>query len=226
MCRLRRTIKKAARVCIKCNNYQDWRAELGVSNTVLTLLIALISVSLTALPAFKAAFGPHNSIIGFTYQASNPWNITFLASNTGDKSGSMHSPILCVDDSGTAGSGMRLDIRKPERTGERAEALNAILVAPSQSQLVDFTVLTPMPTDFLTNFFSTAPKNKCQITIRTVEGRENSTAIRKDVLCAEVSKFIQGRIATLNESTHPTSSFEVSSGKLDPLQACRPDTAL
>ena len=64
-------IKKAARICIKCNSYQDWRANLSVSNTVLALLVALISVLTAAVPALKQTFTPKNSSISVTFQGAN-----------------------------------------------------------------------------------------------------------------------------------------------------------
>jgi hypothetical protein len=37
-------IRESARKCNHCDSYQDWRLNIGFSNTVLSLLVALCSV--------------------------------------------------------------------------------------------------------------------------------------------------------------------------------------
>jgi hypothetical protein len=59
-------IKKVARICIHCNNYQDWRAEVNVSSTVLALLVALASVLSWAVPVITTALTPKNSDLIFS----------------------------------------------------------------------------------------------------------------------------------------------------------------
>ena len=60
------SIKAAARKCIKCDSWQDWRAGLGVGTTALSLLVALVTVITAAAPVLKRAATPENSRMRFT----------------------------------------------------------------------------------------------------------------------------------------------------------------
>src|ERR1700761_1819971 len=46
----------AANKCVACQEQQDWRRYLGFSSTILSLLVALISVVTFAIPIWKASF--------------------------------------------------------------------------------------------------------------------------------------------------------------------------
>lgn len=50
-----------ARRCASCGAFQNWRRFLALSSTVLSLLVALISVSALAIPILKEAFEPQHS---------------------------------------------------------------------------------------------------------------------------------------------------------------------
>jgi hypothetical protein len=95
-------IKKIARVCIHCNNYQDWRADLNISSTVLSLLVALFGVLTVALPAIKNFVTPNKSSLSFSFQGIYGDTIGILASNNGNRPGTVRSPIevLIVDTAG------------------------------------------------------------------------------------------------------------------------------
>jgi hypothetical protein len=49
-------IHKDAVKCKECGGYQNWRRYLDFSNTVLALMLALLSVSTVAVPVFVKAF--------------------------------------------------------------------------------------------------------------------------------------------------------------------------
>jgi hypothetical protein len=59
----REIINEQARVCLKCKSPQDWRRHLSFSSTVLSLLVALVSVSSLAIPAIVSALTPNRSHI-------------------------------------------------------------------------------------------------------------------------------------------------------------------
>ena len=94
----REELKEKSNYCISCNNYQDWRRHFHFSNTLIALLIALISVDTTSYPVMKSIFKSKTSNakvsitkigpiigeyggIGVTYALSNsgamPASITF-----------------------------------------------------------------------------------------------------------------------------------------------------
>ncbi len=51
----REVIKPNARKCIHCNSFQNWRRFVSVSTTVLSLLVALVSVLSVGIPAVLTA---------------------------------------------------------------------------------------------------------------------------------------------------------------------------
>ena len=64
LCRVcREAIHKGALICNECKSRQDWRRHLTFSSTVLSLLVALMSVSAIAIPAIASAFKSHASDI-------------------------------------------------------------------------------------------------------------------------------------------------------------------
>jgi hypothetical protein len=115
-------IKWAATQCIHCKSYQDWRSTLGFSTTVLSLLVALVSVLTVALPVFKAAVTPKNSALTYTVQGSTEGRIFVLVSNLGNRPGSVaHAalnldgvPALIVDLSEAIGAVRIIDAGKTE----------------------------------------------------------------------------------------------------------------
>jgi hypothetical protein len=75
-------IKRTAVKCIHCGSYQDWRAFLPFSATILSLLVALVSVSTAAIPIIFAALRPVNSDIVITKpNMSNGYIVTFVSNN-------------------------------------------------------------------------------------------------------------------------------------------------
>jgi hypothetical protein len=86
-------IKKAARKCIHCDSYQDWHANIGMSSTVLSLLVALVSVLTAAIPVVKDAFTPKNALLTATFQGANSDRLSVLFTNQGTRPGSVSSPI-------------------------------------------------------------------------------------------------------------------------------------
>ena len=84
-------IKNAARVCIHCQNYQDWRAEINLSSTILALLVALGSVLTVAVPVIVTALTPKTSSLSFSNQGAANRVITILASNSGVRPGTVRN---------------------------------------------------------------------------------------------------------------------------------------
>jgi len=83
----RETMKPGVRKCIRCGAFQSWvRRRLDFSGTILSLLVALVSVTTFAIPSIREAFHPnaeiHAAVVGGT--------LTFLqvmVTNTGSRPG-------------------------------------------------------------------------------------------------------------------------------------------
>lgn len=81
-CRL--AIPIGARLCSLCNSYQDWRGSLAISSNVLALLVALVSVTTAALPAFTSALTNPQSKTQVSRPVVRGLRIEFAVSNTGN----------------------------------------------------------------------------------------------------------------------------------------------
>jgi len=79
-------IKITALKCIHCDSFQDWRSSLSFGSTVLSLLVALVSVLTFAAPIWKREFytpAPRPSVALTTLAGANG-KIHLVISNGGD----------------------------------------------------------------------------------------------------------------------------------------------
>ncbi len=80
-------INISARKCIHCNSFQDWHVYLGMSTSVLSLLVALVSVVALSVPVIKDAIQPKNSQVTLKFQYYNRDAINLIVSNPGNRPG-------------------------------------------------------------------------------------------------------------------------------------------
>lgn len=99
----RNIIEEGAALCHHCGSYQDWKRFVNFSNTFLSLLIALLSVSALTIPIIKKSlwvghpkvqFFHINSDIERKFHLTNDsifeptdYNLDIVAINTGDGMG-------------------------------------------------------------------------------------------------------------------------------------------
>src|SRR5258708_1180168 len=90
-------INKAAQKCIHCQSEQSrLRQRLGLSSSVLALLVALGPVLGATLPIMVDIFTPKNSALVFSYQGANEKYVGVLASNRGVRPGSVRAAKIDV----------------------------------------------------------------------------------------------------------------------------------
>jgi hypothetical protein len=77
-------IPVGARICSKCNSYQDWRIFIPFSNTALALLAALISVVGIAAPAIYKMIHTPTSNAYLSMPSFEGTTLRIVAVNTGD----------------------------------------------------------------------------------------------------------------------------------------------
>jgi hypothetical protein len=82
-------IPVGARKCSHCGSAQNWLAYL--TQSVLALLIALVSVVMVSIPIIKGALEPDDSQIAFTYIDRADTTIPLIASNKGKRPGVIFS---------------------------------------------------------------------------------------------------------------------------------------
>lgn len=104
----REEISLGAKKCVHCDSFQTWRRHLNFSSTVLSLLVALVSVSGIAFPAITAALHvPKANVIfdvtdAWIYKASEFPNRGFFtgsayAFNSGDRPGLLRNVKVVFD---------------------------------------------------------------------------------------------------------------------------------
>jgi predicted nucleic acid-binding Zn ribbon protein len=83
-------INQQAQKCIHCQGDQGgWRRRLGLSTTVLSMLVALISVLTALIPVLKDAFTPLNSNLYWSLQGLDDKSLSVLVANQGVRAGSV-----------------------------------------------------------------------------------------------------------------------------------------
>jgi hypothetical protein len=81
-------INENAKRCFHCQSEQSWlRQKLGLSNTVLPLLVALVTVTAAALPVIKDTFFPARAVIVASTQQVQDNLILVTLRNAGRKTG-------------------------------------------------------------------------------------------------------------------------------------------
>lgn len=82
-------IKSTAKKCIHCDSFQELRRYLPFSNTMIALIIALVSVVAAVSPVLKKVFTEQDSNIIVRLQEVVWDSIHLIASNLGEKDGAI-----------------------------------------------------------------------------------------------------------------------------------------
>jgi len=97
VCRIcRKPIEPGAVKCTACGSYQNWRRFFSFGTIALSLLVALISVSTTAIQVTKNMFAKEQSDLRFSLVKYGPDTITIMSSNLGDRAGALRSATLKI----------------------------------------------------------------------------------------------------------------------------------
>jgi hypothetical protein len=120
-CRL--AIPDGARVCTHCNLHQGLRGKLGLSSTVLALLVALISVLAQAAPVMVDLFSRKTSLVTLSRPYLDGATMRFVATNRGKEPGLIETAQL---NSETISSHIVVRFRDPQQA----------LVQPGTQQVV------------------------------------------------------------------------------------------
>ncbi len=84
-------INAKALKCIHCDSYQDWRKYLNITNTSLTLIIALISVITLSLPTLSNFVISKKENITAQIIGNSGNRLLILLTNEGGKTGAIES---------------------------------------------------------------------------------------------------------------------------------------
>ena len=95
----RKPIEIGARKCTECDSYQDWRRHFSIGTVVLSLLIALISVTTTGIQVMQGLLAKEQSDIRFSLLRYGPDSIKIMGSNLGDRAGALRQATLKIKSS-------------------------------------------------------------------------------------------------------------------------------
>jgi hypothetical protein len=189
-------IKKTARKCIHCDSYQDWRGSVSLSQTVLALLIALISVTTSAIPVLRDSLFTKNAAIRVAFEGANDKVITFLVSNIGTRPGSISRTmtLLLPTEQG--------DLFVTLLSSEEVNS-SAILLEQNKSLLLHF-IYSPkdqnraFPTAIARNdLYKTIKNDLCNLTGEGTDFLAEVHPINLRVKCSEISSFLFNSIPLL-----------------------------
>jgi len=97
LCKIcRKSIEMGAIKCTECGSFQNWRRHFSISTVVLSLLIALISVTTTAIQVSKGLLAKEQSDIRFSIVRYGPDSIMIMGSNLGDRAGALRHATLAI----------------------------------------------------------------------------------------------------------------------------------
>ncbi len=80
--------------CKHCDSYQGFRRHFNFSNTILSLLVALVSVLAVATPVFVSVFERDDALIDFSSATASTDSVYLLVSNRGTAPGSFNRARL------------------------------------------------------------------------------------------------------------------------------------
>lgn len=187
------TIKKMARVCGHCNNYQDWRRDLTFSGTVLSLLVALFSVLTVGLPVITGLMTPKDSNLSFSFQgvvSNRPATglpkemITVLAANNGIRPGTVREGMIEIYKEDN--SFLWIKLYMPIVVGD------VIIIEPGKSTLLNFAAKTMSDADEKTLEDAVhKPGSRCMFAITVTNFIGTVTSGTLDLNCGDIVDFVQ-----------------------------------
>jgi hypothetical protein len=138
-------IAASARKCIHCGTWQDWRRYLVFSNTVLALLVALVSVAAVAGPVFRDMLVTKDSRLIGSFQGVTDNEAVFVIFNSGNRPGTTGEVSVLIASLFPDGG-----IDSPVLTKHLSPASNyreeAFFVEPGQSKVIKYTSSEPQAT--------------------------------------------------------------------------------
>jgi len=163
----RKPIPNGARKCTECDSYIDWRRFLGVGQTTLALLIALVSVISATVPRFYEWLSADYSELHAETRQVFREKLELFISNRGNQGGRLVSVSLGA----TTRSGKRIDPLTLEVSHDGQ-------VPPKASTVMHLTVHPEQVLQFLSWPFTEI--ERCSITARLAEYRETPRSVEID----------------------------------------------
>ena len=206
-------INERALKCIHCSSEQGFmRRRLGLSSTVLSLLVALVTVLTAAIPVIKNAFTPEDLRVTAAFQAADAHSVSVMVSNNGIRAGSVHRPhmtaafqaadahsvsVMVSNNGIRAGSVHRphMTIANPDGTNPDIDLIpfqgrdviiqSTLMISPAQSEILYFmrTSERLSPADIQSNAI-------CNMWLGSTSFKNVSGQIKLDLDCQQIEPFL------------------------------------
>ena len=175
----KKSIPHGARKCTECSSYLDWRRFLGVSQTTLALLIALISLVSTTAPTFYNWITPDYSKLHAEVRQVYREKLELFVSNQGNKIGRLISVSLgATDRSGKTYDPIVLEVAHDGQ------------IMPNSSTVVHLTVHPENVIQFLSWPFPDL--KRCTLSLRMANYRELPATTEVDCAIKTLTLFCKG----------------------------------
>jgi hypothetical protein len=182
-------INISAKKCIHCQSDQEWTSRLGFSATVLSLLVALITVLTAAIPVVRDAITPRDSGLTASFQGADRNGVYVLVSNDGIRPGSVKFGDWHVTSSDKpAGNlfGISFVISLPQAASDQ-------VVEPGKSKVFSF---VPIPTYTepvgpLPQIFNDLRNKKCFFRVIFLSFKAERQEKEFEITCASVSDILK-----------------------------------
>jgi hypothetical protein len=128
----REPIRKGARKCIHCTSMLDWRGWLGISETALALLVALVSVLGASAPRVAELFTRDYSDVRLNYRQVNSQYLELTAWNQGNKNGLLSSAKMIARSKDGKELGLiKLEVSSPPLILAGQQAVSGFRIPPA-----------------------------------------------------------------------------------------------
>ena len=177
-------IKTSARKCVHCGSYQDLRSHLSSdTTTILSLVVAIISLSITAIPVISNALKGESSNFSFSLQSPSEKAIPVFVSNSGARPGTIWKVELTL---------ARLDSAKWEQhelTSTDDGLRWPLVIEAGSSKLFSFSYPVPhdnfeIPYDY---------RGDCRLVVFYTDFGGTDGAIRQRFRCDRITPFLAAR---------------------------------
>ena len=184
-----RPIPVEAKKCADCLSYQDWRSSLGVSTTVLSMLVALVSVVAAATPGFVSLLAGQDSKLAFGAPAMRRGAFLQFASNAGARPGVVDSAQITWFEGRSKSPGWiyLLDVQSADQA--------PMVLKPGDSALVRFAL--DMSGEGAVNLPKPSGKSVCEMHTLWTSFRGDQSRTRKRLSCEDV--YVAVHVADLRK---------------------------
>jgi hypothetical protein len=178
-------IATVALKCIHCESYQDFRRYSPLSSTILSLIIALISVATLAVPILKKTFQGENSEILISTVIPEDRKVSVFVSNSGTRPGAIIEAFMDI-------SGL-FDVKNYQMFQLRLEENLPVLVGPGKHERVILErnkgALIDLKPD---GNFQTA---KCDLYVKSIDFHGKTMSYSSVKPCAHYLQFLYHSIS-------------------------------